>query len=145
MTDKRDVQHRLDEVASACAKDGAQLTELRRAVLSLVFEADGPLTAYQLLDRLKEIRRNAVPATIYRTLEFLQAQRLIHRIEKLNAFVPCMEADHHHHHAAQFLICRKCGTVAEIEDQEDEHLHWTQKKMGELALAGLEKNGKHSH
>jgi Fur family zinc uptake transcriptional regulator len=116
MTDKRDVQHRLDEAASACAKDGAQLTELRRAVLSLVFEADGPLTAYQLLDRLKEIRRNAVPATIYRTLEFLQAQRLIHRIEKLNAFIPCMEADHHHHHAAQFLICRKCGTVAEIED-----------------------------
>jgi rubrerythrin len=35
--------------------------------------------------------------------------------------------------------------VAEVEDQEDEHLHWTQKKMGELALAGLEKNGKHSH
>lgn len=32
--------------------------------------------------------------------------------------------------------------VAEVEDQEDEHLHWTQKKMGELALAGLEKNGR---
>ena len=116
MTDKRDVEHRLDEAASACAKDGAQLTELRRAVLSLVFEADGPLTAYQLLDKLKETRRNAVPATIYRTLEFLQEQRLIHRIERLNAFIPCAEADHHHHHAAQFLICRKCGTVAEIED-----------------------------
>ena len=35
--------------------------------------------------------------------------------------------------------------VAEVEDQEDEHLHWTQKKMAELALAGIEKNGKNSH
>lgn len=35
--------------------------------------------------------------------------------------------------------------VSEVEKQEDEHLHWTQKKMGELALAGLEKNGKHPH
>ncbi len=35
--------------------------------------------------------------------------------------------------------------VAEVEKQEDEHLHWTQKKMGELALAGLERNGKQGH
>ncbi len=118
MTDKRDVQHRLDEAASACAKAGAQLTELRRAVLGLVLAAEGPLTAYQLLDKLKETRSNAVPATIYRALEFLQEQKLIHRIEKLNAFVSCSDADphHHHHHAAQFLICKTCGTVAEIED-----------------------------
>ena len=35
--------------------------------------------------------------------------------------------------------------VSEVEKQEDEHLHWTQKKMGELALAALEKNGKNGH
>ena len=35
--------------------------------------------------------------------------------------------------------------VSEVEDQEDEHLHWTQKKMGELALMALEKNGKRAH
>lgn len=130
MTDKRDLQHRLDEAASACAGNGAQLTELRRAVLSLVLEADGPLTAYQLLDKLKETKRNAVPATIYRALDFLQTQRLIHRIEKLNAFIPCTEADHHHH-AAQFLICRMCGTVAEIEDHAVLHaLEQAAKRQG---------------
>jgi Fur family zinc uptake transcriptional regulator len=131
MTDRRDVQHRLDEAASACAKDGAQLTELRRAVLGLVLEADGALTAYQLLDKLKETRKNAVPATIYRTLEFLQEQKLIHRIEKLNAFIPCSEADHHHHHAAQFLICQNCGTVAEIDDHAVLHaLEQAAKRQG---------------
>jgi Fur family zinc uptake transcriptional regulator len=131
MTDRRDVQHRLDEATSACAKGGAQLTELRRAVFGLVLEAEGALTAYQLLDKLKETRKNAVPATIYRALEFLQEQKLIHRIEKLNAFIPCSEADHHHHHAAQFLICQSCGTVAEIEDHAVLHaLEQAAKRQG---------------
>lgn len=73
------------------------------------------MTAYQLLDRLKETRKGAVPPTVYRTLDFLMAQRLIHKVERLNAFIPCAESGHQH--AAQFLICRRCGTVAEIEDR----------------------------
>jgi rubrerythrin len=32
--------------------------------------------------------------------------------------------------------------VSEVESQEDEHLSFSQKKMGELALKGLEHNGK---
>lgn len=113
---RRAVETHLDAAALACARQGARLTELRRCVLALILEAKSPLTAYQLLDRLKEIRKGAVPPTIYRALEFLMEQRLIHKVERLNAFIPCIEAGHHPH-AAQFLICRKCGTVAEIEDR----------------------------
>ncbi len=105
----------LDQAAAAAVVAGTSLTELRRAVLRLILVAEGPLTAYQLLDRLKEARPGAAPTTIYRALDFLLAQRLIHRIERLNAFVGCVEAGHHAH-AAQFLICRRCGAVREIED-----------------------------
>jgi Fur family zinc uptake transcriptional regulator len=105
----------LDEAARACARDGGTLTELRRLVLRLVLEAEGPLTAYQLLDRLKQIRKGAVPPTIYRALDFLLARRLIHKVESLNAFVPCVEPAQHGHQA-QFLICRTCGAVTELED-----------------------------
>jgi Fur family zinc uptake transcriptional regulator len=105
---------RLDQAAEGCAGHGAQLTELRRSVLRLILEADGPMTAYQLLDRLREIRRGAVPPTIYRALDFLIGQRLIHKVERLNAFVACTDGGRQH--AVQFLICRQCGTVAEIED-----------------------------
>ena len=111
----------LDAAAQACAQQGAQLTELRRRVLALVLEADGPSTAYQLLDRLKQTRKGAAPPTIYRALDFLVAQRLVHKVERLNAFVPCVEAAHHHLHPVQFLICRHCGTVAEIEDRAVAH------------------------
>jgi Fur family transcriptional regulator, zinc uptake regulator len=105
---------RLDLAAQTCARQGAQLTELRRRVLGLILAAEGPLTAYQLLDRLKETKRGAVPPTIYRALDFLMERRLIHKLERLNAFIPC--AENGHEHPAQFLICRQCGTVAEIED-----------------------------
>ena len=114
---------RLDAAAEACTRRGAQLTELRRHVLGLVLEADGPLTAYQLLDRLKETRGSAAPPTVYRALQFLMEQGLVHRLERLNAFIPCTDAGAdsgdaagHHHHPVQFLICRKCGRVAEIDD-----------------------------
>ena len=79
-----------------------------------MLRAEGALTAYQLLDRLKEIRRGVVPPTIYRALDFLIEQRLVHKLERLNAFVPCRGAGHDHHQV-QFLICRQCGTVAEID------------------------------
>ena len=106
----------LDAAADICAREGTKLTELRRSVLALILEAEGPLTAYQLLDRLKEIRRHAVPPTIYRALDFLLARRLIHKLASLNAFIPCIEPTHARHQA-QFLICRTCGAVTEVEDQ----------------------------
>lgn len=108
-----DVQ--LNEAARTCAAQGAQLTPLRRHVLGLILDAEGPLTAYQLLDRLKETRKGAAPPTIYRALDFLLGRRLIHKVERLNAFIPCVESGHEH--PAQFLICRQCGTVTEIEDR----------------------------
>ncbi|GAN82163.1 Fur family transcriptional regulator [Acidocella aminolytica] len=110
-----DISARLQAAAQACAQNGTQLTALRREVLELILQAQTPVTAYQLLDQLKPIRKSAVPPTIYRSLEFLLENKLIHKIERLNAFVPCAEADHHHADA-QFLICKNCGAVIEIED-----------------------------
>ncbi|MCB5944816.1 Fur family transcriptional regulator [Acidocella sp. KAb 2-4] len=111
----RDIPAQLQAAQALCAKHGTQLTALRREVLELILRAEAPVTAYQLLDQLKAVRRSAVPPTVYRALDFLLANRLIHRIERLNAFIPCAEAEHDHADA-QFLICRQCGAVTEIED-----------------------------
>jgi Fur family zinc uptake transcriptional regulator len=109
----------LDRAASLCAGRGAQLTDLRRQVLALVLGAEQPLGAYALLDLLKATRAGAAPPTIYRALDFLLEQGLIHRIELLNAFVGCVSAGHAHAH--QFLICRQCGHAAELHDHAVEH------------------------
>ncbi len=108
------IERQLDQASTACNRQNTQLTELRRTVLGLVLQAERPLTAYQLLDRLKETRRGAMPPTIYRALDFLLDNKLIHKVERLNAFVACESG--HHDHSVQFLICRVCGQVTELED-----------------------------
>lgn len=112
-------QAALARAADACAQRGAKLTQVRRDVLGLVLDAPGPTGAYELLERLRARRGAAQPPTVYRALDFLLEQGLIHRIERLAAFVGCLDAHGHetgHTHAAQFLICRGCGKVTEIED-----------------------------
>lgn len=109
---------RLDLAEAACAAQGGKLTGIRRSVLALIIGAGGPVGAYALLDQLKTERANAAPVTVYRALDFLMKHGLIHKIERLNSFVACAEASEHDHHAhsVQFLICRTCGSVAEMED-----------------------------
>ncbi|MFM7610756.1 MAG: transcriptional repressor [Alphaproteobacteria bacterium] len=112
----------LERAEALCQTRGVQLTPLRRDVLRLVLEAEAPIGAYALLDQLKASRAKAAPPTVYRALDFLLEQGLIHRLERLNAFMGCAEAleghdhDHAHHHPHQFLICRGCGATREISD-----------------------------
>jgi Fur family zinc uptake transcriptional regulator len=61
---------------------------------------------------------------VYRALEFLLGHGLVHKVERLNAFIGCHSAalghehhDHDHAHTVQFLICGKCGRVQELEDE----------------------------
>lgn len=97
-----------------CIKRGARMTELRRRVLSLIWESHLPIGAYAIMDTLRREGRNAMPPTVYRALDFLQEQGLVHRIASLNAFIGCNNPAEAH--AIQYLICRRCGTVAEIEN-----------------------------
>lgn len=118
----------LDRASSICADKSARLTPLRRQVLGLILDAPQPTGAYDLLDRLRATRDGAAPPTVYRALEFLLENGLIHKLERLSAFVGCIAHDDPAHashddyaHAAQFLICRGCGRVTEIEDHELAH------------------------
>ena len=116
VTNRDPIEHRLARAAEACGREGGRLTDIRRQVLALVLRSGEPIGAYSLLDRLKAEKANATPATVYRALDFLQAHGLIHKVERLNAFIGCADVGEHHHHAVQFLICRACGSVAEMED-----------------------------
>lgn len=114
----KDTDTLLAQARTLCDRRGVQLTELRRKVLGLVLEGDKPTGAYDLLDRLRVHHKGAAPPTVYRALDFLLEQGLIHKVERLSAFVGCIHQseDEDHHHAAQFLICQRCGQVTELED-----------------------------
>lgn len=119
----------LDQAALHCRSRGQKLTAQRRLILGLILESPRPSGAYDLLDRLRLDGKPAAPPTVYRALDFLTAQGLVHRIERLSAFIGCAHlleshghegCDHSHPHhgieAIQFLICRNCRRAFEITD-----------------------------
>jgi len=125
MSDAASRERTLQEAERACLRRGAQLTPLRRQVLALVLDAEAPVGAYALLDRLKASRPGAAPPTVYRALDFLLENGLIHKVERLNAYIGCTDSGHGHGHGRghphQFLICRGCGATAEIADHAVAH------------------------
>lgn len=123
----------LDAADALCAKQGVRLTVLRRRVLELVWGSHGPLGAYDILDRLREDKRGAAPPTVYRALDFLLSNGLIHRIESLNAYVGCGAPSEAH--AGQFLICGDCGSVGELDDPDITELIATKARAMGFAIA----------
>ncbi len=98
-----------------CKGRGSRLTALRRRVLEIVLEAGRPVGAYEILDSLRARTGRGAPPSVYRALEFLMEQGLVHRVVSLNAYVGCVQP--HDSHRGQFLICTRCGTVTELEDR----------------------------
>jgi Fur family zinc uptake transcriptional regulator len=94
-----------------CIQREVRLTPIRRKVLELIWESHRAVKAYDLLDRIKPFEQTAKPATVYRALEFLMEQSLIHRVESLNAFIGCSCSEQRHEQL--LLICERCGNVEE--------------------------------
>ncbi len=109
---QRCVEDALAGAEGLCADSGTRFTELRRRVLQEVWRGHDAVKAYDILERLGEPHRTAKPPSVYRALQFLQEQGLVHRLESLNAFVGCAEPGRTHQ--GQFLICHGCGQVREI-------------------------------
>lgn len=106
-----------DAVAAAdelCLANGTRLTALRRRVLELVWSSHQPIGAYALLDALRKEEMASAPPTVYRALDFLLENGLVHRIESLNAFVGCAHPGDSHR--GLFFICKSCRNAVEIDD-----------------------------
>ncbi|MEO9341228.1 Fur family transcriptional regulator [Mesorhizobium sp. SB112] len=92
------------------------LTKNQQLVLQRLEAASGPLSAYTLLDQLRESGFRA-PLQVYRALETLIKDGFVHRLESLNAFVACSEPHDHSHRMTAFAICDNCGQVTEFCDE----------------------------
>ena len=109
----RCIAEAMTSAKALCSRNGARMTALRERVLRLIWQSHKPLGAYTLLEMLsQESSRRAAPPTVYRALDFLMEQGLIHRINSLNAYVGCTHPSSHH--ANNFLICQQCGVAIEF-------------------------------
>ncbi len=95
--------------------DTPELTKNQSLVFDTLTGATRPLSAYSILDLLRDEGLRA-PLQVYRALDKLQEAGLVHRLESLNAFIACRQSDCCAHPSVAFAICEICGQVREYSD-----------------------------
>lgn len=105
-----------EQLIKQLRKSGFRLTRVRKAVLKELDEAQKPLCAADILDRLArnhDLRPHKT--SIYREIKFLLKRKIIIKItfgDKQDLFE--LADMNHHHHAA----CQSCGGIEDIDCSE---------------------------
>jgi len=107
----------MDSAEKQCQLRGTRLTEKRKTVLKGLIKSKHAMTAYELVDYCKNELGEAIPAmSVYRILEFLEEESLVHKLKLANRYVACIHiACDHRHVTPQFLICTECYKVEEVD------------------------------
>lgn len=106
----------IDRAQANCQANGSKLTEKRKRVLHALLLSSKALSAYDLIEQLRqEYGESPPPTSIYRILDFLVQENLVHKLNLANKYIACSHIScDHKHEVPQFLICDECGTVKEV-------------------------------
>lgn len=104
----------LETAQALCEQRGSRLTPIRRRVLEILLEQGRSVKAYELLELIRDDQAAAAPPTVYRALDFLVDEGLVHRLDAINAWAACHDAGGAPHDL--LVVCTNCGSVAEISD-----------------------------
>jgi Fur family zinc uptake transcriptional regulator len=107
----------LNHAEKSCRTSGTKFTEKRKRVLTGLLKSQKAQSAYDLIEYMrKEFDESLQPTTVYRILDFLASENLVHKLHLANKYVACSHIScNHAHEVPQFLICDKCDNVKEIE------------------------------
>jgi Fur family zinc uptake transcriptional regulator len=106
----------LSTAEALCVQRGKRLTPIRRKVLEILLAEHRSVKAYELLELIRGVQPGAAPPTIYRALDFLVEEGLVHRLDAINAWTACLDAAGEPHDL--LVVCTRCGAVAELSDPE---------------------------
>ena len=82
--------------------------------LNIIKKSSKNLSAYQILDKFQKIKK-VQPTTVYRSLDFLIKQGIIHKSISNKTFMLCSHSyKHKHEHNTLLAICKKCGSTEEL-------------------------------
>ena len=110
------VQKIIDHAESNCKARGKKLTSKRKYVLSGLLHSQKAMSAYELVEYCKEAYGETLPPmTVYRILDFLKNEYLVHKLNLANKYIACAYITCDHDHCmSQFLICSNCQRVEEM-------------------------------
>lgn len=107
----------IQRAKSLCQDNNVRFTPIRQAVFKAIWSSHQPLGAYDIVEQAGQYlttNKRILPTTVYRAIDFLLAQCLIHRIASLNAYIGCPFPNSNHYDF--FLICHSCGAAAECSE-----------------------------
>ncbi len=106
----------LEHAEKHCNNNGTRLTDKRKHVLSGLLQSRKALSAYELADYCRTECDSAIPTmSVYRILDFLESESLVHKLHLANKYVACSHINcDHKHEIPQFLICSECSNVKEF-------------------------------
>lgn len=113
-----------DHALAILREKGLRITQARKHVVALLAETPTPVSAYEIRDALQAAGEKVDVVSVYRILDCLEEQQLIHRLVGQptgSAKVIRCRLDHEDHchreqpdHCHHLLVCEACGTIDEI-------------------------------
>jgi Fur family zinc uptake transcriptional regulator len=110
------IEDALQKADKICKDKGLRFTTIRRKILEMIWSSHSPAKAYDILEKLQKQVSAARPTTVYRSLDFLQDNGLVHKLNTLSAYVGCSHPLEHKY--CYFLICNECGQIKECCDSK---------------------------
>ncbi|MBT9386620.1 transcriptional repressor [Pseudooceanicola sp. CBS1P-1] len=85
--------------------------QMQADVLAILRRRNVALSAYKVLEALRDAHPKIAPPAVYRALSSLTSKGQAHRVESLKAYVACQSKVHAS--ASILSICESCGYVEE--------------------------------
>lgn len=108
-----------NHLAKQVRDKGFRLTPQRMAILNALHAAGGHLSATEVFAHVQISTPGMTEPTVYRTLEFLTQNQLVHATHAGGGKMEFELARHQHHH----IICQACGTEQEITQYQLQMLY----------------------
>lgn len=95
------------------------ITPLRNEILSILKENNNGLKAYDIINILAKTKPSIKPNSVYRILNLLVENHILHKIQSSNIFTICNNNLKHDATSKHIILtCSKCLKVEELEDHE---------------------------
>ena len=97
-----------------------RITKQRQMVIKLLDKSKEALSAYEIKEKLDASGKNVDTVSIYRIIECLEENGLVHRVLSSSKVMKC-QLNHEdscnklqEHHCHHLLICQKCSSIQEV-------------------------------
>lgn len=103
-----------------CLDANVPITPKRLVVYATLLKAGHSLSAYELITQVHaNYQILLTPISIYRMLDFLESKNLVRKLKSAGKFLAIDPTKNvADAHVLQFLICRQCGDVKELEVEQ---------------------------